>query len=177
MSEAPFAPSPLRRLLLAALLCAPWLACASTPPVTGLQRWGSGSYRRFGFLVYEATLWAGDHPQQPPLALQLTYRRSIAGKAIAAASVKEMRALGDINEDTLAAWGERMAALFPDVKDGDRILGEYHPDVARFYYNGVLLGEIADARFARQFFAIWLDVRTSAPELRAALLRRGGPAG
>jgi hypothetical protein len=33
-------------------------------------------------------------------------------------------------------------------------------------------GEIAEPEFARLFFAIWLDPRTSAPDLRAALLRR-----
>ena len=32
------------------------------------------------------------------------------------------------------------------------------------------LGEIADPEFGRAFFAIWLDPRTSAPQLRANLL-------
>lgn len=169
--------SPLRRLLLAALLCAPFFARGNTLPANGLQRWGQGSYRRFGFLVYEAVLWAGDDPTQPPLALQLTYRRSIRGKAIAEASVKEMRALGGVDEDTLRRWGQRMAVLFPDVTDGDRILGEYQAEAARFHFNGVFIGEIADAAFARQFFAIWLDPRTSAPDLRAALLRRDSTPG
>ena len=62
----------------------------------------------------------------------------------------------------------------PNVKDGDFIIGEYVPGSARFYFNGRLLGEVADADFARLFFGIWLDAKTSAPELRAALLRRVG---
>ncbi|MBK7415204.1 MAG: hypothetical protein IPJ38_08960 [Dechloromonas sp.] len=32
---------------------------------SGLQRWGSGEFRRWGFLVYEATLWAKDDRFSP----------------------------------------------------------------------------------------------------------------
>jgi Chalcone isomerase-like len=40
----------------------------------------------------------------------------------------------------------------------------------RFYLDGKLLGEIADVEFAQAFFAIWLDPRTSASNLRKQLL-------
>ena len=138
-------------------------------PLLGLRRWGRGALRRFGFLVYEATLWAGDDPLRPPLALRLDYRRRIAGTAIAEASIDEMRRLG-ADPESLAAWQERLAGLFPDVAPGDHIVGLYRPDGAHFLHNGRDLGRIDDPRFARDFFAIWLDPRTSAPELRAALL-------
>lgn len=175
-------PSPerTRRRLLGALAAFPAALLVGSPaaraadPTDGLQRWGQGEFRRFGFLVYEARLWAGDDPRRPPLALRLDYKRSIPGSAIAEASVREMRQLG-ADEAALARWGSEMTRLFPDVKAGDHIVGVYHPDAARFVFNGRPLGEIADADFARRFFGIWLDPRTSAPELRAALLRR--PAG
>ena len=70
----------------------------------------------------------------------------------------------------LAEDGER---IFPDVKPGDHILGVYRPDGARFYQDEQLIGAIRTTGFAEAFFAIWLDARTSAPELRAALLKRG----
>ncbi|MFZ2972872.1 MAG: chalcone isomerase family protein [Ferribacterium limneticum] len=162
-----------RRRLLLALAAAPFAAYANTDPTVGLKRWGNGEFRRFGFLVYEATLWAGDDPQRPPLALRLDYKRTIAGAAIAEASVKEMRGLG-ADEASLKRWGELMMPIFPDVKEGDFIVGQYEPGVARFYFNGRLVGEIANADFARWFFGIWLDAKTSAPGLRAALLRRVG---
>ena len=156
---------------------APFAALAeiglTTGPTAGLQRWGHGEFRRFGFLVYEAQLWAGEDPLRPPLALQLTYRRNIAGAAIAEASVKEIRQLGMADEPTLARWRRLMAGIFPDVRPGDTIVGEYRPEAASFHFNGRLLGRIEEAGFARAFFAIWLDVRTSAPDLRAALLKRG----
>ena len=161
-----------RRKLLLGLAGAPFAAWATLDPTAGLQRWGSGEFRRFGFLVYQASLWAGDDPLRPPLALQLTYQRNIAGAAIAEASVKEVRQLGLADEGTLARWGGLMAGLFPDVRPGDAIIGEYRSAGASFHFNGRLLGQIEEAAFARAFFAIWLDARTSAPDLRAALLRR-----
>ena len=172
-------PSAARRRLLLALsggvafglpgLVAPALATAD--PTAGLKRWGNGEFRRFGFLVYEATLWAGDDPQRPPLALRLDYKRNLSGVAIAEASVKEMRPMGG-DEASLKRWGEQMAKIFPDVKAGDSIIGHYRPDGAAFIYNGRLAGEITEPEFARRFFGIWLDPRTSAPDLRALLLRR-----
>jgi hypothetical protein len=166
-----------RRRLLAVLAAWPLTALpalAAPDPALGLKRWGSGDFRRFGFLVYHATLWAGDDPQRPPLALRLDYKRTIAGSAIAEASVKEMRQLGAAEAD-LQRWGAEMARVFPDVRDGDHLTGLYRADGATFLFNGSERGEIADPEFARRFFAIWLDPRTSAPDLRAALLRR--PAG
>jgi hypothetical protein len=159
-----------RRSFLLALLTLPWTGGASAAAPTGLRRWGSGAFRRFGFLVYEATLWAAADPQQPPLALRLDYKRSIAGQDIAAASVKEMRKL-IADPQKLDAWGERMAQIFPDVRDGDHILGVWQADGVRFLQGDRMLGSVPDAAFARAFFGIWLDERTSAPELRAALLR------
>ena len=169
------ASSGLRRRLLLALIAAPLsaFAVAETAGQRGeLRRWGSGEFRRFGFLVYEATLWAADDPVRPPLALKLTYRRNIDGELIAEASIKEIRKLGMADKATLNRWGELMTGLFPDVKPGDSIVGHYLPEGARFTFNEQPLGSIDDPAFARAFFAIWLDPNTSEPDLRAALLTR-----
>lgn len=163
----------VRRSLLLALLAWPFagLAGAATAvaPYPGLRRWGSGAFRRFGFHVYDATLWAGDDPLRPPLALRLDYKRSIAGKAIAEASVKEMRTFV-ADADQLAVWGAEMMRIFPDVRDGDHIIGLWQPEGARFLQDGRVIGDVGDPAFARAFFGIWLDERSSAPALRAALL-------
>lgn len=175
--ENPAFSAPRRRWLLAALaagLAAPAVAQVDSLPLAGLHRWGRGEFRRFGLLIYEAALWAGDDPQRPPLALSLEYRRPLSGSVIVEASLKEMRRLG-AGEAALQRWGEQMGKLFPDVKAGDRILGVHWSGRASFLHNGQWLGEIVDAEFARRFFAIWLDPKTSAPALRTALLTR--PAG
>lgn len=172
IAEAQAPASGRRRRLVLALLAAPLAISAAADPTAGLTRWGSGEFRRFGFLVYEAVLWASDDPLRPPLALRLTYKRNIDGAAIADASVKEIRNLGMADEKQLKRWGELMGNIFPDVRPGDQITGLYLPDAALFFLNGRLLGSIDEPAFARAFFAIWLDPRTSAPGLRSALLKR-----
>ena len=156
-------------LLPAAAQANPQLATLTN----GLQRWGSGEFRRWGFLVYEATLWAkSDQPTTPPLALTLTYKRNLDGLKIADASVTEIRNLKIADEAQLKGWGERMAQIFPDVKPEDRIVGVHLADGASFFHNDRFIGRVDDPAFARAFFAIWLDARTSAPELRTLLLKR-----
>ncbi|MGV0998914.1 MAG: chalcone isomerase family protein [Fluviibacter sp.] len=143
----------------------------SYEPQSGLllNRAGSGEFRRFGFLVYEASLWVGPNKDRPPLALQLIYKRHIGGQQIVEASIKEMRQLG-ASEHMLQTWATQMRNLFPDVKPGDQITGIYKPGSATFLFNGREIGTINDLEFARYFFAIWLDPRTSDPGLRASLL-------
>ena len=173
-------PLPTRRQVLAALAVAglaPPAAVASALPSTlavpGLQRWGSGEFRRLGLLVYEATLWAGEDPLRPPLALRLDYRRRIRGSAIADASVQEMRRFAS-DEAMLREAGEQMRRIFPDVRPGEHLLGVHRGDAALFFQDERVIGRIALPGFADAFFAIWLDPRTSEPGLRAALLRRPG---
>ena len=172
--------APTRRQWLAALAVAGLAgsAAASALPSTvaglgGLRRWGSGEFRRFGLLVYEASLWAGDDPLRPPLALRLDYRRRIRGPAIADASVQEMRRFAR-DEAMLREAGEQMRRIFPDVQSGEHLLGVHRGDGAQFFQNDRALGTIVLPGFADAFFAIWLDPRTSEPDLRAALLRRPG---
>lgn len=150
-------------------------AAPPTPaPLAGLKRWGSGEFRRFGLLIYEATLWAGlEAATRPPLALKLTYKRAISGTDIATASIEQMRRFG-IGRPQQATWREQLMRLFPDVAPGDRLLGLQLPGQARFFHNEGAIGTIEGDEFAAAFFAIWLDPRTSAPELRAALLGRPG---
>ena len=157
-------------LSLPALFFLPHPARANTEGLSGLKRWGSGTFKRFGVLVYEATLWASDDPQRPPLALRIDYKRRIAGNVIANASVKEMRRFVT-DEARLQRWEEQMQQLFPDVKPGDHLVGFHSGDGVHFYQEDRLLGRIDDADFANAFFGIWLNERTSAPDLRAALLR------
>ena len=171
-----------RRNWLLAALAAPLIARQAAarandlpvPLVEGLRLWGQGEFRRFGFLIYTATLWAGDDPQHPPLALRLDYKRRIAGKDIAAASIKEMSRFID-DRSQLDAWTPQLERVFPDVRDGDHLIGLWQPEGASFYQDWRPIGRIDDPLFARSFFAIWLDENTSAPNLRAALLK--APAG
>lgn len=143
---------------------------------------GEGEYRWFGLKLYDARLWVGAEgyrpsmPHNAPFALELAYARSFKGARIADASLKEIGKLGLGTEAQRTAWLEAMEKVFPDVEDGSRIVGVYIPNQGvRFYLDGRAIGTIDDAEFSRAFFSIWLAERTSAKDLRTALLRNAAP--
>lgn len=139
---------------------------------------GAARMRFFAFDVYDSRLWvsagfkAPDYAQHA-FALELSYLRTLSGSAIAERSLKEMRRVGNITADQEQRWLKAMKDAFPDVKDGDRIVGLHSPGVgARFWYNGQTRATIADPEFSRYFFGIWLSDNTSEPKLRSSLLER-----
>lgn len=137
---------------------------------------GTGVLRFFGLRVYEARLWVrpGFEPEgyaKYPFALELTYDRKLEGMAIAERSVAEMRRVGPVDEAQARRWLALMKQAFPDVVAKDRLLGlNDGSGGVRFFYNGRLTADVADAEYARLFFGIWLAPQTSAPALRDALL-------
>lgn len=174
-----------RRLLLMSVAGAVLPATAGTPPpelqqaLPAVQLRGEGRLRFLGLHVYDIRLWtpqdfAADRWAEAPLALEIQYARSLVGKAIAERSLQEMQRQGEVPAERAQRWLAEMERLFPDVKQGDRILGVKQPGVgAAFYVNGRLRGEVRDADFARRFFGIWLAPQTSEPGLRQRLLGSG----
>ncbi len=182
-------PSPAARigigliaLALAALACAdhrrvdaPVLPAAVRALAQDLKAQGGGEMSFLGFRVYDGWYWAVGHDWSlaAPFALDLHYRRQIAGASIAERSVEEIARLGLGSAEQLARWGGEMRRIFPDVGDGDRLTGLFLPpgDV-RYFRNGTPIGEIVDPAFARAFFGIWLDPATSRADFRDRLLGR-----
>ncbi len=141
------------------------------------RRLGAGEMRWLGFRVYEASLWAPQENWQPdaPFALAIRYDRSIPSSRLVQTSVDEMRRLGMVDDARLEVWRTFLEQAFPDVDRGDVIVGVNLPgEGAVFYHGGELAGRLADERFARAFFAIWLDERTREPGLRMRLLGGSG---
>jgi len=123
--------------------------------------------------VYEATLYAPNGQWDPakPYALSLEYYRDIDGKDIADRSVQEIRKQGFTDEVKLATWNAQLKTIFPDVKDGSVLSAIYLPGKETVFYSGDnKIGTIKGDDFGRLFFGIWLGEKTSAPELRRALL-------
>ena len=141
-----------------------------------LKLQGMGTLRWMGLKIYEARLFASTRPDpaqltQLPFALELTYARDFNGPSIAERSINEIKKLGIGSAEQHQAWRSRMQAIFPNVKSGDRIRGLHRPGLgASFMLNDKPIGSIDDAEFARAFFAIWLDPKTSEPSLRKELL-------
>ncbi len=181
------------RYLLGTLLAAIALhagaldAGAAAPPhvlreVAQARLAGQGSFRWLGLKIYDARLWVGAEGYRAkavaatPYALDLRYARSLSGLKIAEASQQQMHKLGLGTGAQRASWHERMEKIFPDVMEGTHLTGVHLPGQgARFYHDGKLLGDIADAQFATAFFAIWLDPATTAATLRTALLADAAP--
>jgi hypothetical protein len=172
-------------LVLTAAMQAPPATAASLPPalssaaagIADWQRWGSGEMRWLGFELYRATLWVAAAPAEQtlddaPHALVLHYRRAIKAGRLVQVSLDEMRSLG-VSETDLRRWEADLLRVFRDVAEGDSITGVHRPGVgASFFHGATHTGDVEDPGFARAFFAIWLDPRTSAPRLREALLRQ-----
>jgi hypothetical protein len=171
--------SSVRNLACAlALAAAPAAAAPPLPPgVSALlpqaRVQGGGELTWLGIAVYHGYLWSADgsFAFDEPFALDLHYLRPLAGRAIAQRSVEEITKLGFGEAADHARWGDVLARLFPDVRRGDRLTGLHVPGRGvRFFHNGRLLGEVAEPGFARAFFGIWLDDRTSRPDFRRRLL-------
>jgi hypothetical protein len=134
---------------------------------------GGGELRYFGLSIYDGFYWspARSFSVTQPFALDLHYHRHLKGDGIAERSIEEIRKLGLGTPDEHSRWRDAMRRLFPDVKKGDRLTGVNVPGRgAKFFHNGTPIGEIADTAFARAFFGIWLDPRTSRPDFRRLLL-------
>lgn len=145
-------------------------------------KWAGSSRMRFlGFDVYDATLFISPTfrsatYERHPLVLELTYLRSLSGKAIAERSLQEMRRAATVQPEQEQRWLAAMQEAFPDVRAGDRITGLHRPGQgAQFWLNGQVRATIADPEFSRLFFGIWLSISTSEPALRASLLERAAP--
>jgi hypothetical protein len=169
----------LRLCVLACAMFAAQGAMALTLPadagalVPDAREAGSGKFRYFGLLVYDATLWTsgGRYDEAAPFALGIRYARNIKGAKLAEASVGQWQKMGYGFEASYPAWGEQMRRVFPDVKPGDELVGVSLPGRGvRFFFNGADSGQIDDPAFARAFIAIWLDARTTEPGLRRALI-------
>jgi hypothetical protein len=151
------------------------------PPVVATR---PQRFRFWGFEVYDTVLWhgagfEGSHFARHPFALELRYLRSLKGPAIAERSLAEMQRLDRLTPVQADRWLQWMQAAFPDVNNGQRIIGVHRPGQGAAFWTGASLplAELDDARFAELFFGIWLSPHTSQPALRRALLESTGQGG
>lgn len=141
-----------------------------------LRLLGRAQLRFLGFEIYRAALWVADpgSPTASTFALDLRYTRGFTREQLVTATVKELARLGLGKPEQRERWRADLAAILPDVRNGDRIVGVCLPGrETRFYSDGMLLGTLPDPEFGPAFFGIWLDPRTRDPEVRSRLLGAG----
>ncbi len=133
----------------AVAMTAPALPPAVAALAPGLAPQGGGVLRFLGIAVYDGWYWSEERgwSLERPFALDLHYHRSLVGSSIAERSVDEIAGLGLGSAAQRSRWG---------------------------FHNGRPIGEIVDREFARAFFGIWLDPRTSRRDFRSKLLN-GAP--
>ena len=138
---------------------------------------GKGKLTFFGLEVYESSLWVAPNFkglafENHNFALELHYLRNFTAADIAKRSLEEMHRIEQVPEQKAAQWTKTLSELLPNVKKGDRIDRSAQARRRRYFLAATAnaVGEIRDAEFSRQFFAIWLSPKTSEPKLRLALL-------
>lgn len=138
---------------------------------------GQATMRWFGLSLYDARLWTfesfdpGAWATQR-FALELIYTRAFEGAKIAQASLELMQAQYGKNAERDRQWLAWMQQSFPDIQAKERLLGIHREAGAgcRFIHNRQLRMDLNDAAFAKAFFGIWLDPRTTEPALRKSLI-------
>ena len=141
---------------------------------------GRGELTWFGFSVYEASLWTKNGKfmglgNSVPIALAITYQRSIDSEDLANRTIEEWERLGIFQKEQLHFWQQKLKQIWPDVKSGDTITTLVTSEnITRFYYNDNLLAVLDDPAFGTALLSIWLDPSTSEPELRKQLIGHRG---
>jgi len=141
------------------------------------SRLGQSTYDWFWIKLYTAELWAPtavqsmDQLWQTPFALSLTYDISIRPAKLAQVTLEQMEHQAPLAPDVAERWVQQLTKLYPPIAKGTTLIGLYNPaGRMALYCDGKLLGEIQESDFAKRFFQIWLDARSSYPKNRLQLL-------
>ncbi len=124
-----------------------------------LEPVGTGRYRKLGFSIYQATLWApgGEWDPERPYVLQLHYLRGLSKDTVVDTVTDNIREQDVADEETMRRWEKILAESLPAVEDGDELVGITVPGKpSRLFYNGSQIASIADPQLSQAFFDIWL---------------------
>ncbi len=137
------------------------------------QDCGQGTFRFFGWSIYQAKLTSPHCPVQASqrFTLRIHYFIPISQAHLIATTDQELNRMhGSWPQKTLQGWNKEMEQAFRSVHSGDTITGIYLPGVeAQFYLNNTPTTEIHDAEFAQWFFQIWLGPKAHDSKLRDQL--------
>ncbi|MEO0047948.1 MAG: hypothetical protein RLZZ410_907 [Pseudomonadota bacterium] len=136
--------------------------------MSGAKVQGQGRMTYWGFDLYDAKLLQLNNSSG--YALRIDYLKNFKSDDLREQTIKEMTQLG-VPEESRSKWSKDLKGIFPNIAIGNSLTAIYQPKVGTiFLHNEKYIGQMAGDDFSRAFFAIWLDPRTSAPELRSQLL-------
>jgi len=138
---------------------------------------GNAELRHYGKPVYDATLYANPNSFSPddltrePFAIDLAYEKPCTGHTVASNVVSSMRDMGGGSSAQLKDWNAQLTHLLPDFAIHDHLTAVYLPGQGTgFFRNGVQVGSVSGNGFARAFFGIWLNTKSTMPGVRQGLL-------
>ncbi|MBY5921774.1 chalcone isomerase family protein [Ferrimonas balearica] len=143
------------------------------PSLAMMKPVGESRLKVLWFPIYHARLYSDDGRYdgiEPPLLLDLTYLRDIDAEDLLEHTRSEWQRLALYESRDSEAWLASLAAIWPDVAEGDRLTLMVQPQHSTFYFNGEPIGTIAESRFGEQFLSIWLHPDSRYPKLRNALI-------
>lgn len=139
-------------------------------PVDDLKTVGSTTFNWMFWKIYDISLLTptGSYEDgKPPLALEITYARDIAGNQLVESTIDEWERQ-EISWQ--AGWPEKLKRIFPDITTGDQLLLRVDDqNNSNFYFNRQPIGVIEDDGFTDAFLAIWLSPKSRSPKLTREL--------
>ncbi|KLV10110.1 chalcone isomerase family protein [Photobacterium ganghwense] len=139
------------------------------------QRWpvvGDATLRWGPWVIYDSELRTPNgryHHQDSQLALVIKYQRNIENEDLLTATDEQWQHLG-IQAGKRAKWLRMLAQIWPDVKQGDRLIFVLQDRQGVFYQDNRQIGIISDPEMARSFINIWLSPQTAYPDIRRQLI-------
>lgn len=123
---------------------------------------GASRYRFWGFSVYSVALYqeTGSVPtrwSEYPLALELSYHRSLKAEDFTKTAKKLMGENPEYGNQVESVVFQQFASFIRPVKEGDRYTLLYSPDgTLELLFNGETQGKVQDQSFARAYVGMWL---------------------
>ena len=137
---------------------------------------GHSTYRKFGFRIYNVSLWARDKNWDPhqPFALKLHYTRDLSKGTLVDTAIDDIRDQNVADDATITRWQAVLNQDMPDVEEDDELIGLYLPGhSSMLFYNGKQIASIDDKALSKAFFDIWLGDQAD-EDMRNDLLGRSG---
>lgn len=162
-------------LLLVIIIALP--ARASASPEVGRAmsnpgKLGEVTFRWLGLPLYDAALFtpAGQgFSWARPIALQLTYARSISRDNLIEATITEMERMEGARGDH-AAIRQKLVSCFRDVSKGDRFTASASGgNAVQLWFNGRQTCTLGHSNIRERFLGIWLSDKSRSVRLSRQL--------
>jgi hypothetical protein len=149
-----------------------WSANIMANPLIDFKKVGEAKLAILFWDVYQSELYSLTGAYQKnifPQALKIHYLRNIKAKDLIERTEEEWQKLG-INSQISAPWIEQLKTMWPNIKKGDELLVVVNKSGdSDFYFNQQEIGTIINTDFGANFLRIWLDEKSSYPELQKQL--------